>query len=167
MTSMRLTGDARLKALLDQLAPAVQKKGLVAAVKAGAKPISKAAKTRANRESGLLAEALAVKVKTYSSGVAVAIVGVNKAVAGEFKGHKRVPANYLHLVDRGTAPHAIGKGSNLRKGSFAGRLFPGAKASLFMEHAEAASAAQAGDAAADKIEESVQREAAKLGGVAS
>jgi hypothetical protein len=43
-----------------------------------------------------------------------------------------VPAKYLHLVIGGTAPHAVGAGSSLRKGIQHGLRHPGAKANPFL-----------------------------------
>jgi len=96
-----LTGDKQLVALCRELPKRVVKKHQRRAVSAGGTPILQAARADAAVESGLLKKALVKKVKTYPSGNAAAIVGANRAKVGEFKGRKRVPAHYIHLVEEG------------------------------------------------------------------
>jgi HK97 gp10 family phage protein len=149
---MKLLGARELQALLAALPRGVAKRGLRAAVTAGATPITRAAKARAPRKSGLLKKAIGRKVKTYKeAGVgatAVAIVGARRDVRGEYRGRPRVPARYIHLVEKGTRPHDG---------------HPGTPATNFLEDAYRGNKAAAEAAAARKLAEVVEREARKLG----
>lgn len=157
-TKLTLKGDRQLRNLLTELPPRVVKKGLRQGVSAGAAPWVKAAKQGASKESGLLKKSVTKKVKTYKSGTAAAIVGANRAVAGEFKGKHRVPANYLHLVTGGTAPHSVPTG----KGGV--RAHPGAKANDFLTEAFNGNQAGAAEITRNKIQDVLESEAAKLAG---
>ena len=90
---------------------------------------------------------------TYANGNVAAILGASRSVEGEYKGRKRVPANYIALVEKGTAPHAIGKGQH-----------PGTKPRPFLEDAYAANAGQALDIASAKLATVLEKEAAALAG---
>jgi HK97 gp10 family phage protein len=142
---MTMTGDRELRELLSELPKRVASKGNRAAVTAGAKPIAKAARAKAPKQSGLLKKAMGTKIKTYRSGagtIAVAVIGARRAVQGDYKGRKRVPANYIALVNNGTK-HAQGN-------DFLGEAYR-----------ENKSAAQTAIAA--KFNQVIEAEAAKLG----
>ena len=122
----RLEGGQKLEAALVKLASKTQTKLLKSATAWAAKPIVKAARANLSksRDTGLLRESLGVKKKFYKrSGTAIAIIGARSTIKGAFgkKGKfakiksglagtskaKRLPANYAHLVEFGTAPHFI------------------------------------------------------------
>ena len=92
------------------------------------------------RDSGLLYRSLGSKVKTYSNGTVVGIVGPRKGfgqvvVSKTGKREKRDPIFYAHLVERGTQAHQLGKGANIRSSRRSiglSHLHPGAKAQPFM-----------------------------------
>jgi HK97 gp10 family phage protein len=119
----RLEGGQKLEAALVKLASKTQTKLLKSATAWAAKPIVKAARAnlsaQKSRDTGLLRESLGVKKKFYKrSGTAIAIIGarstggkgkfakIKSGLAGTSKA-KRLPANYAHLVEFGTAPHFI------------------------------------------------------------
>ena len=139
-----LDGERELGRLLREL-PKAARKGLRGAMNAAATPISKAAKKNAPRESGLLKRSIGKRVKTYSSGTVAAVIGARREVSGEYKGKKRVPANYAHLVEQGH-----------------GGPRP-AQAHEFLKPAFDANVEKAIDIASDKLRDVVEREARKLG----
>lgn len=104
------------------------------AVKAGAKLVQQAAKARAPRRkgSGALRRSLGIKAEKGRGGktLAYAVVGARRKVATRYKGRATVPANYAHLVERGTRPHAIPVGAG-----GAARRHPGAKPKPFLRPA--------------------------------
>lgn len=84
------------------------------AITEASKPFVQAAKSLANRETGLLAQAQAVKVKSYRrGGNTVSFTGAQTGWSGKGKNRKlnrigkkaaaagRKPSQYSHLVDRG------------------------------------------------------------------
>lgn len=142
---MKIEGDKQLKNLLAQLPKRVASKGNKAAVTAGAKPIVKAAKNKAPKESGALRKAMGSKVKTYKADAgtsAVAVIGARRNVTADYKGKPRVPSRYIHLVDKGTK---YIKGDN------------------FLEQAYEEEKNAALEAMKGKFKEVIEREASKLG----
>lgn len=139
---------------LAKLKQSTRTKILRKAVTQGAKPILKDARSKAPVESGLLKKSLGTKIKTYPSGVVVAVIGprmefktdpktskrkqvykrTGKAKLKRFE--RRQPAYYAHLVEKGTKPHSLGKGSSTRKKTqVQGPQHPGTKAVKFMRRA--------------------------------
>lgn len=70
---------------------------------AGAKPIVKAARQLVPERTRQMKKALGVKVKTFPSGVVVALIGVRKGFRVVIDGKPVDPAKYLHLVLFGRA----------------------------------------------------------------
>jgi HK97 gp10 family phage protein len=141
--SLELLGAKQLKNLLGELPKRTAKRGLRQAVNAGANPILKAAKAAAPEESGLLEKSLKKKIKSYPETV-VAIIGSDRSVVGEFGGKKRVPANYIALVEQGHGgPHP-------------------APAHPFLGPAYEAEAGAAKEITGDKLLAFVEKEASKL-----
>ena len=139
-----MTGDKQTITLLSELPKRVASKGNKAAVTAAAKPIRPAVKAKAPRQSGLLNKAIGTKVKTYKGGTsttAVSVIGARRSVQGEYKGKRRVPANYIHLVADGTR-HS--KGND------------------FVKEAYRSTKDQAEKAASDKFAEVITKEIGKL-----
>jgi len=87
----------------DQLKGVVRRKILRRANVSSARPtLAEARKTSMFVDrSGLLRKALGLSTKTYSSGIIVSVIGVNRNIRGIYKGKKRVPAEYAHLVELG------------------------------------------------------------------
>jgi hypothetical protein len=97
----------------DQLKGVVRRKILRRAnVSSARPPLAEARKTSMFVDrSGLLRKALGLSTKTYSSGIIVSVIGVNRNIRGIYKGKKRVPAEYAHLVELG---HRIAVSSRTR-----------------------------------------------------
>lgn len=99
---LRLEGTPQFKRVVSELPARVERKGLRAAVNAGASPIVKAAKAKAPRKHGFLKKAVGKKVKTYRRGGRVAaIIGAKRDVEGMVGKQRKVPANYYKLVEKG------------------------------------------------------------------
>lgn len=169
---MELRGDKELRKLFEELPKRVLRKGLRQAISAAASPIVKDAKRNARRVSGLLKKAINKKIKTFKNGNVIAIIGASRSVAGSYLGRKRVPAHYIHLVEKGTRPHALGKGSQLARvgkrasrevGQHVGRKHPGAKAHPFLEPAWRRNINTSIGIASQKLKAVVEAEALKLG----
>lgn len=111
--SFHIKGGDRLQRSLRNMKEKVAKKIVRRAVVVAAKPIVKAARNNAARDSGTLAASLGVKMKFYRNTRSwVAIIGprVRFKYGGEqfgVKGQKdhRKPAFYGHLVEGGTKRH--------------------------------------------------------------
>ena len=120
-----------------------------AAMVKAARPCVAAAKRLARRESGLLAQSIGAVVRQYkNSKFVVGVIGPRKEIEGTWKGRRRVPTFYAHLVEFGARPHAIGSGSVLERrstrrgkpvvlgpGPQHGRQHPGAKAHPYLRPA--------------------------------
>lgn len=175
----RLEGlDGALRKLAS-LKAAVRNKLSRQAVNAGAKLVQAEVKARAPvGETGALRMSIGRKVQTYrGSGTTVGLVGPQTGFARKGKGKKSArrqtklgaklqalganPSKYAHLVEKGTRPHAIGKGSRLRKRRQIGRMHPGARAKPFEAPAYQATAVRAAEAVAQSLAEGIQREASR------
>lgn len=98
--------------------------------------------------------------------------GKNGKVRKRLKGERHVkgqsikgkiyPRNYAHLVEFGTRPHALGRGSKLKKGIQTGRVHPGAKPKPFMRPAYLQKQDEALDAIKTKTRAELNKELAKL-----
>lgn len=117
----KLTGQQQLFGKLDGLKGSLQRKILRRAVTDAAKVVRDRAKANVPIQSGLLRKSIGTKIKTYKTGVVVAIIGARTGFKREVtvKGPRgsytqlRNPVYYAHLVEFGTKPHALGKGSTL------------------------------------------------------
>lgn len=104
---LQLFGDKALAKKFKQLGDRVQRRVLRGAVNVATTPIVKSAKAKASKQSGLLRKSLGKKVKTYvDKNTVVGIVGPKTSTVGEYKGKKRRPANYAHLVEKGRIDEA-------------------------------------------------------------
>src|SRR5581483_511092 len=156
-------------------------------VNAGTQPVLRAARERARQvgKSGVLGWAMVRKVKTYKRAV-VGIVGAGKGKEktvsvwswwesrkGRVKRYvqrRTVPGNILHLVEKGTKPHALGKGSKLSRRLKVGmttavqhgRMHPGSKAQPVLEEAWEVSKRAAKSEMVSKGIEGLKAEVAKL-----
>lgn len=155
-----LDGAKELERFCRELPKRVLKKALRQAVNAGATPILKAARKNVPRLTGTLKKALKKKVKAYPNGNAIALIGADRNVTapsfGRTKTGRIVPANYIHLVERGTSPHAQ------PNNKFNSGQHPGAKASNFLASAVNAQKANASRIMEEKLKEVALKEAAKL-----
>ncbi len=157
----KITGMEPLRAKLQSLAAKVQKKVTRDAVKAGNKVFLAGVKSALHADdTGALRMSLGEKVQAYRGGaVQVGIIGPRtgavtvgrgakrrrklSALGAKLAAMKKGPAYYAHLVEGGTAPHSLGKGSHRvirlgRKGQVlharfqVGRMHPGARAKPFV-----------------------------------
>jgi HK97 gp10 family phage protein len=143
---MELHGAKDLQDLLSGLGDRVLRKVARQAVSAGATPIQGSAKANAPEESGLLKKSIKKRVRTYKdSQTVVAIVGPDSSVKGEYKGKKRWPAKYAHLVEDG---HIDSKGNHV----------PGHP---FIRPAADANASRSVQIIEQKMASGIEREAAK------
>jgi HK97 gp10 family phage protein len=143
---MELHGAKDLQDLLNGLGDRVLRKVARQSVSAGATPIAQSAKANAPEQSGLLRKSIKKKVKTYKdTQTVVAIVGPDSSVRGEYKGEKRVPAKYAHLVEDG---HIDANGNHV-------------PAHPFMRPAADANESRSAQIIEQKMADGIEREAAK------
>lgn len=128
MVGLNLTGDAELMRVLNRLPGSVVKGGLRTASRKAYTPIRKSAKEKAEQHRLAKGEkdsygynftrwdeiikAIVIHQKTYSrKGIIYTGVGLrDKKVSGERTGHADLnPGKLAHLLEFGTAPHAIGE----------------------------------------------------------
>jgi len=183
----KVEGLAEFTAGLQQLKQGVRNRVLRKMVNAGTQPVLRAARERARQvgKSGVLGWAMVRKVKTYKRAV-VGIVGAGKGKEktvsvwswwesrkGRVKRYvqrRTVPGNILHLVEKGTKPHALGKGSKLSRRLKVGmttavqhgRMHPGSKAQPVLEEAWEVSKRAAKSEMVSKGIEGLKAEVAKL-----
>ena len=149
IVSGKMTGVAlAMQAMLDVERKAVRA-GLRKGMNAATALILAATRAGVPEDSKALKKALGRRVKMYQSAV-VGVIGARRDAKGKPAKYRRTvrrkgatkdtvadPAKYILLVERGTRPHAVGKGDSLtRRGKRqAGRKHPGAKANPFMMRA--------------------------------
>lgn len=151
-----------------------QRRVTLAAVKDGAKVVQKSAKGSAPRSSGALKQSLGIKGAKGRKGktIAFAVVGPRKKVRKlvKRKGSRRtvvaVPAYYAHLVEQGTRPHTLGKGSRAKarlgkKASRGGAQHPGTKPKPFLRPAYTGNKKAIASAITKKLAVEIQKEIAK------
>lgn len=154
--SMRVSGEQALSRRYKKLAGPGIRKILRTAVTKACRPVVRAGKRNAPRDSGFLRKNIIQVVRTYKKAV-VGVVGPKAgvrgqvprsmwAVEGNTKGRlirktrmvTAIPALYAHLVEKGTRAHAIGAKSSMRLASGArqsGAIHPGTKGTHFMQRA--------------------------------
>ena len=151
-------------AAVTTLATKTVRKGLRKGVTAASKVLLAAARAGVPEDTKSLKKALGRVVRGYQGGANVAaLVGARRDAPGKPAKFRRVvvragskrqtvanPANYVLLVEKGTKPHALGKGSRRvarRPGGKTiqtGRVHPGAAANPFLKRAMDASRAECG-----------------------
>lgn len=70
----------------------------------------KAARNNVKRESGALAKSLKKRARTYGRGSALVMVGPDRKFTTEYRGKKRRPVKYAHLVEFG---HKVVRGGKV------------------------------------------------------
>lgn len=102
----KIDGLSDVTERLKNIDKGIRKKALRKACGAAGTIILKAAKARARKDTGLLRKSLGKKVKVYSSGVGVAVIGPRLGFRQTVKrGGREMTANpvkYAHLVELGT-----------------------------------------------------------------
>ena len=164
VTDIKIDGLKELARFIDQLPKKSLKKALKSAVSAGSTPIKRTAKTLVPKLTGTLKKAIARKVKTYPNGNAIAIIGADRGVTGMAHGASRarstglhIPANYVHLVELGVAPHPQPKNPWFKKDGHSGF-----KGKHFLERAMKQNEGKTKKIMEDKMQEVLLKEAAKL-----
>jgi len=96
-------GIAPLVGKFDMLKNGVRRRILRRANVAAARPVRATARKTAAfiDRSGLLRQSLTLRTKTYGTGIIASVIGSDRNVRGVYRGKKRVPANYAHLVELG------------------------------------------------------------------
>lgn len=170
-----VSGIAALESLTNQRG--VTLKGAQAA----GRIVARAAKSGAKRVSGALKSAIGMRAAKGTEGetISYAVIGARKKVVkmvtrpGRRKPTKAVPAFYAHLVESGTKPHAVGKGSkvggkNHKAGAQSGGKHPGTAAQPFLAPALASSRDAAADACLQamgaEIEKQIAAQSSKIRG---
>lgn len=149
---IKIEGIEEMTRKLEAVGTRVALRGPNAAVRAGGSFLIKEMRRRAPKETGSLKKALGQRIKTYRrSKTVAAIVGPRSKRYDTSKG-RRNPANYAHLVELGTRPHSIGRGTH-----------PGRPARPFMRPAWDAAAPGARQAVIDKMQQIFEKEAAAVG----
>lgn len=187
----RVLGVEKVIARLNYLAKrGTRSRILRRAVSKASTPIMQDARRGAAKETGALKLSMGRRMRTYPSGTVLAIVGprtgfkrvgrgkkgtrkadarlMGKFMAAGRKGKPRLPHKYAHLVEFGTRPHALGKGSrhpaNVRRGEKPiqhGRMHPGARPKPFMRPAWDHGRQQAQQTIARVVMEGIQQELAR------
>lgn len=116
--TVELKGLQAALAALDGLKKTHRNKIIRPAVTAASQMVLKSARANVPREAGLLKRSLIKKIKTYKSGKIIGIIGPKRgmkqtvhrkgALWGKGGNVTSDPANYAHLVEKGTQPHMIG-----------------------------------------------------------
>ena len=164
MLRAKLDGLAGMLGVLDDVEKKAARKGIRRGITDGSRAVLQAARANVPEDTKSLKKALGYRVRSYRGGVSVVgVVGARRDVKGDKKQRFRfkvgertkadgtkadvyaVPANYVHLVEFGTQPHALGKGSSLlrvkrgrvtRRGAGQhGAMHPGARPQPFLRPA--------------------------------
>jgi HK97 gp10 family phage protein len=160
--ALQLQGDRQLRNLLKDLPKKVARKGLKKAAEAGIKPVARSAKAKAPVDTGILRKSIGKKTKSYRN-AAVSMTGARTDMTGFVKralargdartaknATRKVPSNYIHLVQYGTKPHRVGN-----------RIHHGARANPFLKRAFNEQRGAAETAVASTLKEFIESEARK------
>jgi HK97 gp10 family phage protein len=142
---VKVEGVSEILRSLREADEKVAKKSLRQAVNEATKPVLREAKAGVPTATKSLKKSLGRKVKSYKGGrIVFALVGARKDSKGKpakfrrqvrrskvGKEITRNPVKYLHLVEGGTKPHSLAKGSRLG----IGKQHPGARPNPFMRRA--------------------------------
>lgn len=176
-TKVTLTGDRAIASYLRALGPKLSRGPVRRAITQSGQAISKASKAIVPVETGALKRALSYKVKAFRNGQGYyALVGARKDVRESgtrpskkysrfaVRKSKRsraagwiIPHKYLHLVHGGTRPHAVGKGSSLRRGVQVGMMHPGSRARPFLTEAHSMARNIAYDFIRERLREALRK----------
>ncbi len=184
----KVTGLDDLKAGLARLKTGKRNGVLRTACRKAAAPVRrqvKAALAGLGYSGGLLDKSIGVKVGVSRKGNVFAVVGPRTGFKGprsarvltplglRYQKAGANPSYYAHLVELGTKPHALGKGSRLtrttrsgkvRPGQQRGRVHPGARRRPFIGPGLARAEGQAGEILRREIGEGLVKLARAKGG---
>lgn len=156
----QLAGADQLREILKDLRGSTQRKILRPALAKEGRIIAANAKSEVPVKTGLYRRAISRKSKTYGEAV-VEIIGPRRGVEKMVNGKRKVAAWYAHLVEFGVRPHAVGKGSSLRKGVQVGKKHPGFPGRHPLTRSYKKSLAGAEARVAQAVKEGIERLAAK------
>ena len=149
----KLDGAKELHALIRELPTRVATKGLRRALTVGSAPILKAARRGAPKATGNLRRAMSRKVSVKKM-AGFAVIGAKRAPGPG----GRVASRYVHLVENGTAAHAVPQPKRNRV-----YHHPGTAGQGFMAAAEASQGPLASRLVVGVLNSTVRIEAKKLG----
>jgi HK97 gp10 family phage protein len=104
LSKYKIHGINEIRKSLEKLPADLQKRAYRSALSSGARVIAKNAKRKLGKgESGLLKKSIGIKyLPATSRSQAMGIVGPRRGMGGTWKGQKRNPTRYGHLVEKGT-----------------------------------------------------------------
>jgi HK97 gp10 family phage protein len=104
ISSYKILGLDEIRRSLEKLAPDLQRRAYRSALTSGARVIAKNAKRKLGKgESGLLKKSIGIKyLPATAKSQAMGIIGPRRGMGGVYKGQKRNPTRYAHLVENGT-----------------------------------------------------------------
>lgn len=108
LSQSRIIGLADIKRRIEQLPKQLQRKAYRSALSSGARIIAKSAKRKIGKgESGLLKKSIGIKyLPATTRSQALGLVGAKRGKGGVYKGERRNPTRYAHLVEKGTVHSA-------------------------------------------------------------
>lgn len=159
MVGAKLQGEKQLARRLHRLPERVEKRVQKKMLRAGAGAVVKAARTRVSRRHGHLRKSLGIKVARRTD-PAMVLIGARTKYKVVVDGQKVQPANYLHLVELGTAPHDIE--TTWRSRAPRTIRHPGARAQPFLRPALNASRSEVLKAYEQAGRKAIAKEAAKI-----
>lgn len=174
---MRVTAKAKtsLARRAVSAVPASVKKAAKSGINNASKLVLSAARSGVPEDTKSLKKALGRKIRVYNQAV-IMLVGARRDIKGkprrfarEVKRGRRAksqivtPAKYISLVNAGTRPHAIGKGSSLSRGGKqqSGSMHPGTPPNPFMLRAWLSTENQSRRAVLAEVPEELRRGAAR------
>lgn len=169
---VKLANLNQLQELVKDIERKHARKALKAGINEAASLVLRQVRANVPVDTKALRQAIGKKVKVYrNGGNVVAIIGARKDAPNKPPKYRKSrrrrrylkskivnPKTYVHIVEFGSRPHAIGKKDSLRKKRQTGRLHPGSVAKPFMRPAWASSQ----EAAAAVVVRRVQQEINKL-----
>ncbi len=163
----QLTGQAAVIARLYAIKQGPRNRILRKALRAGSKPILRLAKQLVPVRTRQMKKALGLALRTYTSGVVAAIIGVRKGFRVEIDGKFVDPTKYLHLVlfGRAEVKAGVGKSSHGAKvlsdgATFFGQTVAATKGDNFLQAAFDGAKAEAESAIARVVQEELAKLAA-------
>lgn len=163
-TDIKIDGLKELERFIAELPKRALKKALRQSVNAAGTPIARDARRMAPRLTGTLRKAIKKAVRVYPNGNAIAVIGADRGVTSPKKNPSakkktglNIPANYIHLVERGVRAHPQ---PNHKWFKITGH--PGFKGTTFLERAFKSNESKAKAIMEAKMQEVILKEAAKL-----
>jgi HK97 gp10 family phage protein len=108
LSQSRISGLQEIKKRIEALPKELQRKAYRSALSSGARVIAKSAKQKVGKgQSGLLKKSIGIKyLPATTRSQALGLVGPKRGKGGMYKGQRRNPTRYAHLVEKGTVHSA-------------------------------------------------------------